>query len=566
MPAHGFKGTLRAKGLIIIIALAGWFCLNHAAQPYTAEAVASAPGGDSPALQLTAEEREWLHAHRVLRWGQDPNWPPFSGITKSGKIEGIDNDLLAQLGELLGVRFEPMITRNWAETLNEVQKGQVDVVSGIAPTPAREQWLDFTRPYVNYPVAVITRTEAPFSVSMAEVTRQKLALPRAYVATEQLLADYPTAQVKNVNSTLEALTEVSNGSADATIENLVVASYVIRKNGLTNLKIAGMTGYYFELCLGVPHDRPLLFSAINKALATINDAKMYKIVDRWISIENDNGINWRKVASISGAIVGGLILCLGYFFIRQRRLARELAYRRSVEEKLLALNEQKNELINIVAHDLNNPLAIIMLKCRLWSMDDNTSAKLATSYFREIEESARHMTEFISNFLNLNAIEEGVHQIALQPVRISPILEKAVARDSDVATQKGITLQIENELPADLEVIGNSDALSRVLNNLISNGIKFTPPGKKVTIQLQVRGENVELIVHDEGPGIPIEEQEKLFKKFTRLSTQPTGGEASHGLGLAIVKELVRAMQGEVWCDSKPGHGATFGIRLKRVS
>ncbi len=106
----------------------------------------------------------------------------------------------------------------------------------------------------------------------------------------------------------------------------------------------------------------------------------------------------------------------------------------------------------------------------------------------------------------------------------------------------------------------------QVIDNLISNALKYSPFDTTITIRVKAKSDNVRLEVEDEGPGISEEEMPKLFGKFARLSAQPTGGEHSTGLGLSIVKKMVEAMNGKVWCESEPGKGATFIVELPLIA
>ena len=102
----------------------------------------------------------------------------------------------------------------------------------------------------------------------------------------------------------------------------------------------------------------------------------------------------------------------------------------------------------------------------------------------------------------------------------------------------------------------------QVVENLVSNAVKYSPPGKSIFVRVRRTGNAVRCEVQDEGPGLSAEDQQKLFGKFARLTAKPTGGEQSTGLGLSIVKRLVEAMHGHVWCESEPGHGATFLVEF----
>ena len=104
--------------------------------------------------------------------------------------------------------------------------------------------------------------------------------------------------------------------------------------------------------------------------------------------------------------------------------------------------------------------------------------------------------------------------------------------------------------------------LERIVRNLVSNAVKYSPRGKNIWVKVYRVENHVRAEIRDEGPGISVEDQKRLFGKFARLTARPTGGEHSTGLGLAIVKRLVGSMKGEVWCESRPGEGAAFIVEL----
>jgi two-component system, sensor histidine kinase and response regulator len=108
--------------------------------------------------------------------------------------------------------------------------------------------------------------------------------------------------------------------------------------------------------------------------------------------------------------------------------------------------------------------------------------------------------------------------------------------------------------------------LHQILDNLLSNGLKYSPMGKNLYLRLIKTEQVIRCEIQDEGPGLSLEDQQKLFSKFTRLTPKPTQGEHSTGLGLYIVKKLVEAMKGKVWCETELGRGATFIIEFPRVS
>jgi two-component system, sensor histidine kinase and response regulator len=113
-------------------------------------------------------------------------------------------------------------------------------------------------------------------------------------------------------------------------------------------------------------------------------------------------------------------------------------------------------------------------------------------------------------------------------------------------------------------VLADASALDQVLDNLLSNALKFTPPGGHILVSVHPGAEHVECRIQDDGPGFTAEDRGRMFRRYARLSARPTGGEPSSGLGLSIVLKLVRAMHGELACESIPGQGASLIVRLPR--
>src|SRR6185369_6419106 len=140
----------------------------------------------------------------------------------------------------------------------------------------------------------------------------------------------------------------------------------------------------------------------------------------------------------------------------------------------------------------------------------------------------------------------------------------AVQQHQEAAKRKQLEFQTVLEGNGVL-VQADAAALEQVLDNLVSNAIKFSPPGKQIRVTVREPGARfVECQVQDEGPGFTDADKARMFRRYSRLSARPTGGEPSTGLGLSIVQKLVQAIHGELTCESAPGHGATFTLRLAR--
>ena len=229
--------------------------------------------------------------------------------------------------------------------------------------------------------------------------------------------------------------------------------------------------------------------------------------------------------------------------------------------QLKELHKEKDEFLGIVAHDLKNPLAGIASFANILKYDDGSLTKEQRMEFvGHIIESSERMFDIIRNLLEINMLERGGLRVYLEPIEISSMLDYAVGSYEERASQKRIALKKEFTVPT--IALADERLIMQVIDNLISNAVKYSPHETSVCIQVGAEAGQVRLAVRDEGPGLTDEDQTKLFGKFARLSAQPTGGEHSTGLGLSIVKKMVEAMNGRVWCESKFGNGATFIVVL----
>jgi signal transduction histidine kinase len=234
--------------------------------------------------------------------------------------------------------------------------------------------------------------------------------------------------------------------------------------------------------------------------------------------------------------------------------------------QLEQLNAEKNELMGIVAHDLKNPLASLAMSIEmLQRYADKMSDRDKQQRLESIRVIVARMSDIVNHLLDINALETGSLRYILLPTDVTRLVENVVAEYRERATLKTISLQYD--APANpCVIITDATLLHEVVENLISNAVKYSPQGKQVFVRVKSSAEVVFVEVQDEGPGISAEDQKKLFGKFSRLSARPTGGEHSTGLGLSIVKKLVEAMNGRVWCESEVGKGATFIVELPRAS
>jgi len=289
---------------------------------------------DQPSIALTSEEQKWLAKHPNLRLGVDPAWPPFEFFDITRVYSGIASDYVRFLNQKLNIEMVPVQDLSWSNVMDKARAGEIDVLPCVLKTPERSKFLWFTKPYLSFPMVILTREDAAFISGVQDFEDNKVAVVRGYATQELLEQDYPDRKFYLANNLEEALKALSNGKVDAYVGNLASITYTTQKLGLTNLKVATTAPYKFELAFAVRKDWPQLVTILNKSLESLPDSKRAEIHNHWISVRFERGIDWTPIFQLVGAIV----LVSGFIFIIiirwNRALSKEVTDRKLVEEAL----------------------------------------------------------------------------------------------------------------------------------------------------------------------------------------------------------------------------------------
>ncbi|HKW11467.1 MAG TPA: HAMP domain-containing sensor histidine kinase [Gemmatimonadaceae bacterium] len=252
-------------------------------------------------------------------------------------------------------------------------------------------------------------------------------------------------------------------------------------------------------------------------------------------------------------------------------MANEVAVaQRALEQKsedALAANRAKSEFLATMSHELRTPLNAIAGYTELLEM--GLRGPLTDAQRRDlarIRTSGQHLLGLISGVLDLSRIERGQLTYSFVPIAIDPFLADLDALISPQASAKSLTLEY---LPSerDLTLIADREKLRQVVLNLLSNAIRFTPAGGRITLSASAAGDSrVTVRVQDTGPGIPEARREQVFEPFVQLDRSLTQPQEGLGLGLAISRDLARGMNGELTLDNSATQGANFVLTLPRGS
>jgi signal transduction histidine kinase len=228
-------------------------------------------------------------------------------------------------------------------------------------------------------------------------------------------------------------------------------------------------------------------------------------------------------------------------------------------EKLGNLNHEKDMLMNIVAHDLKSPLARIMGLSNLLASEGKLQPT-QQEYLRLIKDVTQSNMDLIVDLLDVNALQTEKEDLKATTFGLGQLLEERIAFFQYLSINKKTELNLKYD--ADTKVKSNPGYISRIIDNLVSNAIKFSKNGSTIFVNANVVNQFLTINVKDNGPGFSDEDKKLLYQRFKKLSARPTAGESSNGLGLAIVKTLIDRLSGEISLNSELGQGSEFIVRI----
>lgn len=329
---------------------------------------------------LTTRESEWLAAHPDITIAPDPNYPPIEYFDENGEYRGIAADYIALIEKKLGYRFKIVKMQSWDEILASAKNKQIDMFGAAAETPQRSEYMIFTTPFVEFPSVIIVRKDVKESLTLEQLSGLKVAIVSGYADHDYIRNKYPRLDLDVVPSVETGLKKVSFGMVDALVTNLAAATYHIEKQGITNLRLAGNTGYVYRLGFGVRKDWPELAAILQKELAQIGPSERDAIYKKWVHLGNESLYTRREfwvgalgVLILACLVMAGLLVwnrsLKSLVDRRTQELNKELAEHRRTEAALRDSEQRFRSLVETTSDwvwevDLDNRYTYVSPKVK----------------------------------------------------------------------------------------------------------------------------------------------------------------------------------------------------------
>ncbi len=347
-------------------------------------------------------EMDWIAGHPDILAAPDPDFPPVEYFDGEGFYRGIAADYISLIGKRLGIRFKIRHLKDWDEVLRKARAGEIDMVTMATPTPQRKKYLRFTSSIIELPVVIIVRQNVKKKLTMSDLKGMKVAVVYRYATHDYITNTYPDMHLDLVRDVQTGLRKVAFGMVDAMVANIASASYNIEKEKITNLRLAGKSGFILRLAFAPLKENIELNSILEKGLGLITEKEKQEIYSKWITLQRDSLFKKREFWISIGVGLGIFLLSIGGILTWNRTL------RLRVAEKTAALRQK------VIEHQIAEK-AIMESETRYKQIIENTKSGVAV--LKAVDDG----NDFI--FLDLNKSGEKIDKLKKNALIGRSILE-----------------------------------------------------------------------------------------------------------------------------------------------
>ncbi|MBW3584186.1 MAG: transporter substrate-binding domain-containing protein [Euryarchaeota archaeon] len=518
---------------------------------------------------LSEAERAWVDAHGPIRWAIGLEFPP--AFIDNG-TRGYAVDLIRLMEIRLNIDFEIVRVAGFSNALESMKTGEADLIGPVTTSGGRQGYLDFTEGFVAIELGFWTRSDDLDGHSETELEGQRVAVSQNATSHIWLRENRAGITPVLVDDPQQGVRALASGEVDVLLGGVAPVAYHLREEKVEGVRLLGPPVAHEIASWGIPKGNETLLSIIEKGMSTIPREERAAIFARWTGYDLGPPVaaapppivlsptHW-AVASVSGLLLVGL--SIGNIVLRRQVEARTRDLRESEErlrqhaDELSRSNEELSQFAYVASHDLREPLRMVTSYLSLLDERyDEVLDKDGREFMDHARDGAVRMQALIDDLLTLARVDTTAEEP--RAVDTGEVLQEALFGLQVQLRDEGAEV-VWGDLP---QVRARKGQLRQLFQNLVSNGVKFhgtKPP--KVEVEGTARADGMAVFaVRDNGIGIPVQEQEKVFALFHRLHGRDHN--EGTGIGLALCKRIVERHGGRIWVESKEGEGTTVRFTL----
>jgi len=529
-------------------------------------------------LYFTAADKQYLEGKPVIKVAAIADTAPYFAQKEEGVYRGIIPEYFKLLGEKTGLKFQFVVYNTYEEALKGVTINEVDVLSCYTGglVNANEDNMVLTSNYIDAGNVIITKIEnniiQPGSVGLWTL----YSAPNVRARGMELAK----AEVKFYKNAKACLAALDNNQVESAVFSLPVATWLLDQTTSSKYVVRPLPSFNTEICMAMKSGNKNLFSILNKGIMVTNNS-MSSILASAIQPEN----TWRTFIArlsptaivISTSILLLLVAVLGWLLImlnrRQKERTTVLAAQAETEKQRIRVEalqknaEEHNRFFANISHDMRTPLNAILGFSAL--AKNETRQDVLHDYLQKIHTSGQLLLDLVNDTLTMSKLKSDKLEINLEPVKLDEenLFKPVLSAIQSMAKDKQITFKVDYSGVLQRHVLADRLILQKILLNLLTNAIKYTPMGGHVTVCFSNEkaadgGIDSLISVQDDGIGISQDFQKMIFEPFAQEKRTGYDNQGT-GLGLAIVKQMVELLGGTVTVESVKNQGSTFTVRLR---
>ncbi|PCI70100.1 MAG: hypothetical protein COB38_07640 [Gammaproteobacteria bacterium] len=516
---------------------------------------------------LSNKEINWLINNDKFSLGISPNLTPIEWLDEDNKYKGVSADFVKIISTNLDVDMVPIKDVTWNEIIEKIKLGEVDILPTVVRTKSRDNYINFTKPYVSFPLVIASSKKSDFIQGLDDLVGRVVGVEESSSSEETLRNNHPELNVTSVGTVYEGLEWLKEGKIDAFVHGLAPITYQLNTGDFENLKIAAFTPYKVDISMGVRKGLEPLIPILNKALSNITEREKNQIMNSWLSVKVNFGTQLVTVLYWALPILLLLFLIIFWVYRSNRMLQREIKNRMVVEEYLKLAKQQaetanraKDDFLANMSHEIRTPMNAILGFSQILS--DSQLNEEQEAHNQLLQGSAKSLLILVDDILDLSKVEAGQIEIEIRKVETKIFFRKFNKSIQILTNDKDITFEIiiADEVPSNF--LSDGYRLTQILLNLVNNSIKFSSHGA-IVLSMRVKSQSkdgylFEFCVSDDGIGMNQSQIERLFKTYSQADSSTTRQYGGTGLGLAISKNLCQLMGGDIWVTSQLKQGSQF--------
>ena len=542
------------------------------------------------AMAFSQAERDWMNHHTSLHVGYLENYLPYSDTDKQGNVTGIVKDIIPAILDGLGMQNINVTYSgysNYNAMVADVSSGQIDVAF---PVGGGLYYSEESGIYLSNPVSS-SHADLVYKGEFSEKTTEHFAVNENNRMQYYFVrTNYPDAEITFYPSSEDCLSALLSGKAGCVTLNGLRANDILRNKKYEDLSLY-QTSYNDARCFGVEIGNEGLLKLLNRGVNVLGTDYAQSISYRYTGGLYSYGFidALKDHMALVGTIILIIVVVIVFLLVRDVRRTRkeveeqekarqnlelknaELAEsQKALSDALVAAehaNRAKTVFLNNMSHDIRTPMnAIVGFTALAASHIDNKEQ--VQDYLGKISVSSQHLLSLINDVLDMSRIESGKVTIEETDVHLPDVIHglRTIIQSNITAKQLELFIDTQNVMHED--IIADKLRLNQVLLNILSNAIKFTPAGGKITFRVIEKPSSVDNIanfefrIKDNGIGMSEEFQKSIFEAFSREKTSTVSGIQGTGLGMAIAKKIVDMMGGVIMVNSTEGKGSEFIVEL----